>query len=149
MPATDSFCYFTLSFYITRYLAKDNFQTSGGMLMYSFFKERKKTGRWKNPDFYIALSFLSYFLFVLMFLFAPHVTAFLHGGRRVAQVLTVLFLIAGALFSGIGNWFGFGYEVYPGYMEEPSKEVLEELDAMLQERRRELREAKRSETEKS
>ena len=33
-------------------------------------------------------------------------------------------------------------------MEEPSKEVLEELDAMLQERRRELREAKRSETEK-
>ena len=53
-----------------------------------------------------------------------------------------------ALFSGIGNWFGFGYEVYPGYMEEPSKEVLEELDAMLQERRRELREAKRSETEK-
>ncbi len=47
-------------------------------------------------------------------------------------MLTVLFLIAGALFSGIGNWFGFGYEVYPGYMEEPSKEVLEELDAMLQ-----------------
>lgn len=111
--------------------------------MHSTLKKQNKTGRWKNPDFYITLSFLSYFLFILMFLFAPHVIAFLHFGNTVAQVLTIIFLIAGALFSGIGNWFGFEYEVYPGCMEEPSQEVLEELDAMLQDRRRELQEAKR------
>lgn len=110
--------------------------------MYSLFKNPKKPGRWKNPDLYISLSFLFYFLFILMFLFAPHVITFFQGGQKAAQVLTIIFLIAGALFSGIGNWLGFGYEVYPGYMEEPSKEELNELDAILKERRKELRESK-------
>lgn len=113
--------------------------------MYSLFKKVKKPGRWKNPDFYIALSFLSYFLFALMLLFAPHVVAFFHTGKRAAQVLTVLFLVAGALFSGLGNWFGFGYEVYPGLEEEPSEELLQELDAILEERKRQLREEENQE----
>lgn len=113
-----------------------------------FLKNAKKPGRWKNPDFYISLSFFFYILFFLMFFFAPYVIAFLHGGQKAAQVLAIIFLIAGALFSGIGNWFGFGYEVYPGYMEEPTEEELNELEELLNERRRELREAKLKETEK-
>lgn len=113
--------------------------------MNTFFKSMKKKikpGWWKNPDFYIALSFLSYFLFALELFIGPHVIAFFHGGMEIAQILAFLFLIAGALFSGVGNWISFGYEVYPGYMEEPSEEVIEELHALLIERRRELQEEK-------
>ncbi len=113
-----------------------------------FLKNAKKPGRWKNPDFYISLSFFFYILFFLMFFFASHVIAFLHIGQRVAQALTIIFLIAGALFSGIGNWFSLGYKVYPGHMEKLTAEELNELEELLNERRRELQEAKLKETEK-
>lgn len=113
--------------------------------MNAFMKKMKKKikpGWWKNPDFYIALSFLSYFLFALELIIGPHLITFFQGGLEIAQVLAFFFLIAGALFSGVGNWISFGYEVYPGYMEEPSEEVIEELQALLVERRRELQEEK-------
>ena len=61
----------------------------------------------------------------------------------VIQIFAIVFLLGGALCSGAANWLTLGCELYPGwYMEEPTEEVLAELDAMLEKRRNELMEAK-------
>ena len=111
--------------------------------MYAFFKKKIKPGWWKNPDFYITLSFLSSFLFLLLFLFAPQIVSFFRMKVIVIQIFAIVFLLGGALCSGAANWLTLGCELYPGwYMEEPTEEVLAELDAMLEKRRNELMEAK-------
>ncbi len=98
----------------------------------------KKPVLWKNPDFYIGLSYASYLIFFVLLVFGPHLIAFLGGGKRIAQGAAILFLIAGALFSGAGNWLGMDYDLYPEYTEPPSEELLEELGELIRERQAEL-----------
>lgn len=106
--------------------------------MLPFHKEYKKLTLWKNPDFYIGLSYTSYLIFFLLLIFGPHVIALLGGGRKIAQIIAISFLIAGALFSGVGNWLGMDYDLYPEYTEPPSEELLEELGELIRERQAEL-----------
>ncbi len=101
-------------------------------------KEKKKYHRWNNPDFYIGLSFFFYFSLLLLLLASPFLMARFHVTLDILQMTMLLFLVAGALFSGIGNWIGFSHKPYPGNAEEPTEEVLQQLDDRLKKRREEL-----------
>ncbi|MBS6723132.1 MAG: hypothetical protein KH268_09095 [Clostridiales bacterium] len=108
--------------------------------MYSFPEDKKNLSRWKKPDFYIALSFLFYFLLLFVFIFAPSIVKLFNGKMIVTQVMGPVLFMLGALFSGIGNWLSIDYNVIPGLdcTEELSEEEYERLHNLLEERRKEI-----------
>ena len=74
--------------------------------MYSFPEDKKNLSRWKKPDFYIALSFLFYFLLLFVFIFAPSIVKLFNGKMIVTQVMGPVLFMLGALFSGLAPGAG-------------------------------------------
>ncbi len=107
-------------------------------------KEKKKLHRWNNPDIYIGFSFFFYFSLLFLLLASPPLMERLHVKAHTLQIILLLFLFAGALFSGIGNWLGLGHKPDPDDTDEIAQDVLKQLDERLKDRRLELSDEKPS-----